>query len=83
MELILLVLGSMGLNMMDIYMMLEMLMMGCTVNSMWMSNMNNDMMGLLYSLMQMMMAGMESAMGLSMLVSFNKMRGTDEMLRWL
>jgi len=33
MELILLVLGSVGLNIIDIYIMLEILIMGCTVNS--------------------------------------------------
>ena len=42
MELILLVLGSIGLNIIDIYIMLEILIMGCTVNSIWISNINND-----------------------------------------
>lgn len=83
MEIILLILGSIGLNIIDIYIMLEILIMGCTVNSIWISNINNDMIGLLYSLVQILIAGIESAIGLSILVSFNRLRGSDEILRSL
>ncbi|CCA41176.2 unnamed protein product (mitochondrion) [Komagataella phaffii CBS 7435] len=79
MDLMLLMLVAVGLNMMDMYMMMEMLMMGCTVNTMYSASLDNDMMGLMYSLMQMMMAGVESAMGLSMLVNYNRMRNSEEM----
>lgn len=80
MEIFLLILGSVGLNIIDIYIMIEILIMGCTVNTIWISNINNDMIGLLYSLIQIIIAGVESAIGLSILVSFNKLRGEDEIL---
>nr|YP_003127033.1 Nad4Lp [Brettanomyces custersianus]ACU32816.1 Nad4Lp [Brettanomyces custersianus] len=83
MEIILLILGSIGLNIIDIYIMLEILIMGCTINSIWISNINNDMVGLLYSLIQIIISGIESAIGLSILVSFNRLRGSDDILRSL
>ena len=41
------------------------------------------MIGLLYSLIQIIISGIESAIGLSLLVSFNKLRGSDDILRSL
>ncbi len=80
MELLLIILGSIGLNIIDIYIMIEILIMGCTVNSIWISNLDNDMIGLMYSLIQIIIAGIESAIGLSIFVSYNKLRGSDDIL---
>lgn len=80
MELLLIIISSIGLNIIDIYIMIEILIMGCTINNIWISNIDNDMIGLMYSLIQIIIAGVESAIGLSILVSFNKLRGGDDIL---
>lgn len=74
MELILLILISVGLNVIDIYIMLEILIMGCTINTIYIGNIENDMIGLIYSLIQIVISGVESAIGLSILVSYNRLR---------
>ncbi len=80
MELLLLIIGSIGLNIIDLYIMIEILIMGCTVNNIWISSLDNDIIGLMYSFIQIIIAGIESAIGLSLLVSFNKLRGRSDIL---
>lgn len=68
---------SVGLNIIDIFIMIELLIMGCTVNTIYVSSMDNDMIGLIYSLIQIIISGVESAIGLSILVSYNRIRGDE------
>lgn len=72
MDLILLILVSVGLKIIDIYIMIELLIMGCTINTIYVSNLDEDMIGLVYSLIQILIAGIESAIGLSIFVSYNR-----------
>lgn len=80
MEFLLLFLGILGLNIIDIYIMLELLIIGCTIDNIYISNMDNDMIGLLYSLIQIIISGVESAIGLAIYVGYNKLRGSDDIL---
>lgn len=72
MELLLLLLISVGLKIIDIYIMIELLIMGCTLNTIYISNIDTDIVGLMYSLIQILIAGIESAIGLSIFVSYNR-----------
>nr|YP_004072413.1 NADH dehydrogenase subunit 4L [Ogataea polymorpha]ADT63560.1 NADH dehydrogenase subunit 4L [Ogataea polymorpha] len=80
MEFILTILAVIGLNMIDIYIMTETLIIGCTIDNIWISSIDNDMVGTLYSLLQIIISGIESAIGLAMFVGYNKTRGSDDML---
>ena len=58
--------------------MIEILIMGCTVNTIYSASLDNDMIGLIYSLIQIIIAGVESAIGLSILVNYNRIRNSEE-----
>nr|YP_008578715.1 NADH dehydrogenase subunit 4L [Candida bohioensis]AGW07361.1 NADH dehydrogenase subunit 4L [Candida bohioensis] len=62
-------------NIMGLTMAMEMLLLTVTVQLMQYGGAFNDMYGTMYSLMMIMLAGAESAMGLSMLVAYYKIRG--------
>nr|YP_009919804.1 Nad4L [Metschnikowia agaves]QMQ98513.1 Nad4L [Metschnikowia agaves]QMQ98527.1 Nad4L [Metschnikowia agaves] len=62
-------------NMMTMLMGMEMLLLTVTVKMMYVSGYYDDMHGMMYSMMIMLLAGAESAMGLSMLVSYYRLRG--------
>ncbi|CAK7919982.1 subunit 4L of NADH-ubiquinone oxidoreductase (mitochondrion) [[Candida] anglica] len=62
-------------NMMTLLMAMEMLLLTMTVKMMYMGGMYDDVLGTMYALYMMMLAGAESAMGLSLTVSYYKLRG--------
>nr|YP_010170868.1 NADH dehydrogenase subunit 4L [Metschnikowia bicuspidata]QSD56442.1 NADH dehydrogenase subunit 4L [Metschnikowia bicuspidata] len=62
-------------NMMSLLMGMEMLLLMVTVKMMYLSGNYDDMHGTMNSLYMMMLAGAESAMGLSLLVSYYRLRG--------
>nr|YP_009919728.1 Nad4L [Metschnikowia drakensbergensis]QMQ98325.1 Nad4L [Metschnikowia drakensbergensis]QMQ98345.1 Nad4L [Metschnikowia drakensbergensis]QMQ98365.1 Nad4L [Metschnikowia proteae] len=62
-------------NMMTLLMAMEMLLLTMTVKMMYMGNIYDDMEGTMFALFMMMLAGAESAMGLSLLVSYYRLRG--------
>nr|UFP91131.1 NADH dehydrogenase subunit 4L [Metschnikowia bicuspidata] len=62
-------------NMMSLLMGMEMLLLMVTVKMMYLSGNYDDMHGTMNSLYIMMLAGAESAMGLSLLVSYYRLRG--------
>nr|YP_010007687.1 NADH dehydrogenase subunit 4L [[Candida] auris]QNR39899.1 NADH dehydrogenase subunit 4L [[Candida] auris]WDD58106.1 NAD4L [[Candida] auris]WDD58117.1 NAD4L [[Candida] auris]WDD58128.1 NAD4L [[Candida] auris]WDD58139.1 NAD4L [[Candida] auris] len=62
-------------NMMTLLMGMEMLLLTVTVKMMYMGSIYNDMEATMYALFMMMLAGAESAMGLSLLVSYYRLRG--------
>nr|YP_009029660.1 NADH dehydrogenase subunit 4L [Magnusiomyces ingens]YP_010180080.1 NADH dehydrogenase subunit 4L [Saprochaete ingens]AHY04914.1 NADH dehydrogenase subunit 4L [Magnusiomyces ingens]QUX32924.1 NADH dehydrogenase subunit 4L [Magnusiomyces ingens]QUX32948.1 NADH dehydrogenase subunit 4L [Saprochaete ingens] len=83
-SLMLFVMGLMGFmfnrkNMMLLFMSMEMMLLGLTLNMLNTAFNLEDMNGLMFSVMMMMMAGAESAMGLSMLVSYYRLRGNMNM----
>nr|QGZ08701.1 NADH dehydrogenase subunit 4L [Saprochaete ingens] len=83
-SLILFVMGLMGFmfnrkNMMLLFMSMEMMLLGLTLNMLYTAFNFEDINGLMFSVMMMMMAGAESAMGLSMLVSYYRLRGNMNM----
>nr|YP_009029709.1 NADH dehydrogenase subunit 4L [Magnusiomyces capitatus]AHY04963.1 NADH dehydrogenase subunit 4L [Magnusiomyces capitatus] len=78
--LLLFLMGLMGFifnrkNMMLLFISMEMMLLGLTLNILNSAFNFDDVDGLIYSLIMMMMAGAESAMGLSMLVSYYRLRG--------
>nr|YP_009919740.1 Nad4L [Metschnikowia proteae]QMQ98351.1 Nad4L [Metschnikowia proteae] len=62
-------------NMMTLLMAMEMLLLTMTVKMMYMGNIYDDMEGTMFALFMIMLAGAESAMGLSLLVSYYRLRG--------
>nr|YP_003204907.1 NADH dehydrogenase subunit 4L [Millerozyma farinosa]CAY39277.1 NADH dehydrogenase, subunit 4L [Millerozyma farinosa] len=62
-------------NMITLTMGMEMLLLTVTVKMMYMGGEFDDMTGTMYAMIIMIMAGAESAMGLSMLVSYYRLRG--------
>nr|YP_009922193.1 Nad4L [Metschnikowia aberdeeniae]YP_009922207.1 Nad4L [Metschnikowia shivogae]YP_009935237.1 Nad4L [Metschnikowia hibisci]QMS50762.1 Nad4L [Metschnikowia aberdeeniae]QMS50786.1 Nad4L [Metschnikowia aberdeeniae]QMS50790.1 Nad4L [Metschnikowia shivogae]QMS50804.1 Nad4L [Metschnikowia shivogae]QNS23176.1 Nad4L [Metschnikowia hibisci] len=62
-------------NMMTLLMAMEMLLLTVTVKMMYMGNMYDDVQATMFALFMMMLAGAESAMGLSLLVSYYRLRG--------
>nr|YP_009935148.1 Nad4L [Metschnikowia torresii]QNS23004.1 Nad4L [Metschnikowia torresii] len=62
-------------NMMTLLMAMEMLLLTMTVKMLYVGNYMNDMEGTMFGLFMMMLAGAESAMGLSLLVSYYRLRG--------
>ncbi|CAH6724015.1 NADH-ubiquinone oxidoreductase chain 4L (mitochondrion) [[Candida] jaroonii] len=62
-------------NMMTLLIGMEMLLLTVTLKMMYVGGMYDDVQSTLYSLYMMMLAGAESAMGLSMLVSYYRLRG--------
>nr|YP_009922190.1 Nad4L [Metschnikowia borealis]QMS50745.1 Nad4L [Metschnikowia borealis]QMS50747.1 Nad4L [Metschnikowia borealis] len=62
-------------NMMTLLMAMEMLLLTVTVKMMYMGNMYDDMEATMFALFMMILAGAESAMGLSLLVSYYRLRG--------
>nr|YP_009935168.1 Nad4L [Metschnikowia caudata]QNS23037.1 Nad4L [Metschnikowia caudata]QNS23060.1 Nad4L [Metschnikowia caudata] len=62
-------------NMMTLLMAMEMLLLTVTVKMLYVGSMYDDMHGTMYGMFMMMLAGAESAMGLSLLVSYYRLRG--------
>nr|YP_009918642.1 Nad4L [Metschnikowia hamakuensis]QMJ95657.1 Nad4L [Metschnikowia hamakuensis]QMJ95679.1 Nad4L [Metschnikowia hamakuensis] len=62
-------------NMMTLLMAMEMLLLTVTVKIMYMGNMFDDIQATMFALFMMILAGAESAMGLSLLVSYYRLRG--------
>nr|YP_009935151.1 Nad4L [Metschnikowia drosophilae]QNS23007.1 Nad4L [Metschnikowia drosophilae]QNS23031.1 Nad4L [Metschnikowia drosophilae] len=62
-------------NMMTLLMAMEMLLLTMTVKMLYVGNYMNDMEGTMFGMFMMMLAGAESAMGLSLLVSYYRLRG--------
>nr|YP_009922168.1 Nad4L [Metschnikowia sp. 13-106.1]QMS50723.1 Nad4L [Metschnikowia sp. 13-106.1] len=62
-------------NMMTLLMAMEMLLLTVTVKMMYMGNMYDDMEATMFAMFMMILAGAESAMGLSLLVSYYRLRG--------
>nr|AAO65956.1 NADH dehydrogenase subunit 4L [Schwanniomyces occidentalis] len=62
-------------NMMTLLMAMEMLLLTVTVKMMYMGGQYDDMQSTMYAMFMMMLAGAESAIGLSTLVSYYRLRG--------
>nr|YP_009915654.1 Nad4L [Metschnikowia kamakouana]QMS50966.1 Nad4L [Metschnikowia kamakouana]QMS50975.1 Nad4L [Metschnikowia kamakouana] len=62
-------------NMMTLLMAMEMLLLTVTVKIIYMGNMFDDVQATMFALFMMILAGAESAMGLSLLVSYYRLRG--------
>nr|YP_009935198.1 Nad4L [Metschnikowia hawaiiana]QNS23081.1 Nad4L [Metschnikowia hawaiiana] len=62
-------------NMMTLLMAMEMLLLTVTVKMMYMGGMYDDMQATMFALFIMILAGAESAIGLSLLVSYYRLRG--------
>nr|YP_009919785.1 Nad4L [Metschnikowia dekortorum]YP_009922245.1 Nad4L [[Candida] ipomoeae]YP_009935210.1 Nad4L [Metschnikowia bowlesiae]YP_009935231.1 Nad4L [Metschnikowia similis]QMQ98421.1 Nad4L [Metschnikowia sp. UFMG-CM-y6306]QMQ98446.1 Nad4L [Metschnikowia sp. UWOPS 12.619.2]QMQ98468.1 Nad4L [Metschnikowia sp. UWOPS 03-167b3]QMQ98555.1 Nad4L [Metschnikowia cerradonensis]QMS50707.1 Nad4L [Metschnikowia lochheadii] len=62
-------------NIITLLMAMEMLLLTVTVKMMYMGNMYDDMQATMFALFMMILAGAESAMGLSLLVSYYRLRG--------
>ncbi|YP_004021591.1 Nad4Lp (mitochondrion) [Candida jiufengensis] len=62
-------------NLITLLMAMEMLLLTVTVKLIYMGGVYDDMYGTMFSLVMIMLAGAESAMGLSMLVSYYRLRG--------
>nr|YP_009935124.1 Nad4L [Metschnikowia amazonensis]QNS22966.1 Nad4L [Metschnikowia amazonensis]QNS22981.1 Nad4L [Metschnikowia amazonensis] len=62
-------------NIITLLMAMEMLLLTVTVKMMYMGNMYDDIQATMFALFMMMLAGAESAMGLSLLVSYYRLRG--------
>nr|YP_009918678.1 Nad4L [Metschnikowia mauinuiana]QMJ95714.1 Nad4L [Metschnikowia mauinuiana] len=62
-------------NMMTLLMAMEMLLLTVTVKMIYMGNMFDDIQATMFALFMMILAGAESAMGLSLLVSYYRLRG--------
>nr|YP_009918690.1 Nad4L [Metschnikowia arizonensis]QMJ95747.1 Nad4L [Metschnikowia arizonensis]QMJ95759.1 Nad4L [Metschnikowia arizonensis] len=62
-------------NMMTLLMAMEMLLLTVTVKIMYVGKMYDDMEATMLAMIMMMLAGAESAMGLSLLMSYYKLRG--------
>nr|QMJ95733.1 Nad4L [Metschnikowia mauinuiana] len=62
-------------NMMTLLMAMEMLLLTVTVKIIYMGNMFDDIQATMFALFMMILAGAESAMGLSLLVSYYRLRG--------
>nr|QNS23214.1 Nad4L [Metschnikowia sp. 04-226.1] len=62
-------------NMMTLLMAMEMLLLTVTVKIIYIGNMFDDMQATIFALFIMILAGAESAMGLSLLVSYYRLRG--------
>nr|QNS23170.1 Nad4L [Metschnikowia colocasiae] len=62
-------------NIITLLIAMEMLLLTVTVKMMYMGNMYDDMQATIFALFMMILAGAESAMGLSLLVSYYRLRG--------
>nr|YP_009919758.1 Nad4L [Metschnikowia hawaiiensis]QMQ98383.1 Nad4L [Metschnikowia hawaiiensis]QMQ98397.1 Nad4L [Metschnikowia hawaiiensis] len=62
-------------NMMTLLMAMEMLLLTVTVKIIYIGNMFDDIQATMFALFMMILAGAESAMGLSLLVSYYRLRG--------
>nr|YP_009935187.1 Nad4L [Metschnikowia orientalis]QNS23070.1 Nad4L [Metschnikowia orientalis]QNS23236.1 Nad4L [Metschnikowia orientalis] len=62
-------------NIISLLMAMEMLLLTVTVKMMYMGSMYDDMQATMFALFMMILAGAESAMGLSLLVSYYRLRG--------
>nr|YP_009919769.1 Nad4L [Metschnikowia continentalis]YP_009919817.1 Nad4L [Metschnikowia cerradonensis]YP_009922160.1 Nad4L [Metschnikowia lochheadii]YP_009922233.1 Nad4L [Metschnikowia santaceciliae]YP_009922255.1 Nad4L [Metschnikowia matae var. maris]YP_009922268.1 Nad4L [Metschnikowia matae]QMQ98488.1 Nad4L [Metschnikowia sp. 00-154.1]QMS50860.1 Nad4L [[Candida] ipomoeae]QMS50947.1 Nad4L [Metschnikowia sp. 01-655c1]QMQ98408.1 Nad4L [Metschnikowia continentalis]QMQ98540.1 Nad4L [Metschnikowia cerradon len=62
-------------NIITLLMAMEMLLLTVTVKMMYMGNMYDDMQATMFALFMMILAGAESAIGLSLLVSYYRLRG--------
>nr|YP_009935118.1 Nad4L [Metschnikowia kipukae]QNS22960.1 Nad4L [Metschnikowia kipukae] len=62
-------------NIITLLMAMEMLLLTVTVKMMYMGSMFDDMQATMFALFMMILAGAESAMGLSLLVSYYRLRG--------
>nr|CBM41823.1 NADH dehydrogenase subunit 4L [Millerozyma farinosa] len=62
-------------NLITLLMAMEMLLLTVTVKMMYMGGLYDDVQSTMYALFMMMLAGAESAMGLSLLVSYYRLRG--------
>nr|YP_009918663.1 Nad4L [Metschnikowia colocasiae]QMJ95699.1 Nad4L [Metschnikowia colocasiae] len=62
-------------NIITLLIAMEMLLLTVTVKMMYMGNMYDDMQATMFALFMMILAGAESAMGLSLLVSYYRLRG--------
>nr|QMJ95637.1 Nad4L [Metschnikowia sp. 04-218.3] len=62
-------------NMMTLLMAMEMLLLTVTVKIIYIGNMFDDMQATIFALFIIILAGAESAMGLSLLVSYYRLRG--------
>nr|YP_010996288.1 NADH dehydrogenase subunit 4L [Saccharomycopsis fibuligera]WPA89461.1 NADH dehydrogenase subunit 4L [Saccharomycopsis fibuligera] len=79
--LILFIIGTLGFvlnkkNMMLLFISIEMMLLAITLLMLQGSAIMDDVTGLFYGMMMLMLAGAESAMGLSMLVAYYKLRGS-------
>nr|WAJ48506.1 Nad4L [Metschnikowia sp. MTCC 13085] len=62
-------------NIITLLIAMEMLLLTVTVKMMYMGNMYDDMQATMFALFMMILAGAESAMGLSLTVSYYRLRG--------
>nr|QMQ98316.1 Nad4L [Metschnikowia sp. 03-147.1] len=62
-------------NIITLLIAMEMLLLTVTVKMIYMGNMYDDMQATMFALFMMILAGAESAMGLSLLVSYYRLRG--------